>query len=338
MTSICRIKKGEIMKKIFALFLIFILLLAGCSNGTKSSKKKGESNHDKLDVYTTVYPLQYFAERIGGGFVQVNTIYPPGSDEHSYEPTQKDMMNLADADIFIYIGLGLEGFVDKAKTTLKNENVTIVGAAEQLHIEEAPYNEHGEDENGELDEHGEDDHDHHHHGDVDPHVWIDPVYAKDLALAIKEALIKKMPEQKNEFENNYSVLAKELDQLNDDFENMISNSKHKEIIVSHAAFGYWEKRYGIKQISVAGLSTTNEPSQKQLQKIIEAAKKYDLKYVFFEQNVNSKLTEIIQKEIGAKPLVLHNLSVLTDDDLKNNPSYFSLMDGNLKALEKGLNE
>ena len=324
------------MKKIFALFLSLTILLAGCSNGTKSSEKKGDSNHDKLTIYTTVYPLQYFAERIGGDFVEVNTIYPPGADEHSYEPTQKDMMNLADADMFVYIGLGLEGFVEKAKNTLKNENVTMVGAAEQLHIKESEHNEHGVDEH---DEHGEDqDDDHHHHGDVDPHVWIDPVYAKDLALSVKNALIEKMPEQKEAFENNYSLLAKELEQLNNDFVKVISESKHKEIIVSHAAFGYWEKRYGIKQISVAGLSSTNEPSQKQLQKIIEVAKEHNLKNVFFEQNVNSKLTEIIQKEIGAEPLVLHNLSVLTDDDLKKNPSYFSLMEGNLKALEKGLNE
>lgn len=332
------------MKNIFALFLSLTLLLAGCSNGTKSTEKKVKNNHDKLSIYTTVYPLKYFTERIGGNFVEVNTIYPPGSDEHSYEPTQKEMMNLADADIFVYIGLGLEGFVEKAKNTLKNEHVTMVGAAEHLQIEESAHvehgeNEHSEDEHGEHseDEHGEDAHEH-QHGDVDPHVWIDPVYAKNLALTIKEALIEKMPEQKEEFENNYSLLANELDQLNNDFEKMISESKHKEIIVSHAAFGYWEKRYGIKQISVAGLSTTNEPSQKQLQKIIEAAKEHDLKYVYFEQNVNSSLTEIIQTEIGAEPLILHNLSVLTNDDLKNNPSYFSLMESNIKALEKGLNE
>ncbi len=327
MTWIYCIEKGVIMKKVFALFLSLSLLLTGCSTGTESSEKKDESDQDKLSIYTTVYPLQYFTERIGGNFVQVNTIYPPGSDEHSFEPTQKDMMNLADADIFVYIGLGLEGFVEKAKNALKNENVTMLGAAEHIQLEET--------EHKENDEHDEDGH---HHGDIDPHVWTDPVYAKDLALTIKDALIEKMPEQKEQFETNYSLLAKELDQLNQDFEKMVSESKHKEIIVSHSAFGYWEKRYGIKQISVAGLNTSNEPSQKQLQKIIEVAKKHNLKYVFFEQNVNSKLTEIIQKEIGAEPLVLHNLSVLTDDNIKNKATYFSLMEDNLEAIKKGLNE
>ncbi len=323
MDSIYCIEKGVNMKKILTLFLSLGLFLAGCSNNTESTEKKGESNQNKLNIYTTVYPLQYFTERIGGNFVEVNTIYPPGADEHSFEPTQKDMINLADSDLFIYIGLGLEGFVEKAKTTLKNEKVTMVGAAEEIQIDET---EHGVEE------------DEHHHGDIDPHIWIDPVYAKDLALSIKQALIDKMPEQKEQFEANYLLLANELDQLHQDFKNMISEAKHKEIIVSHSAFGYWEKRYGLKQISISGLNTSNEPSQKQLQKIIEVAKKYHLKYVFFEQNVNSKLTEIIQKEIGAKPLVLHNLSVLTDEDLKNNPSYFSLMENNLEALRKALNE
>lgn len=326
------------MKKLFVFFLTIGLLLTGCTNAAKNTMKDGD---EKLEVYTTVYPLQYFAEQIGGDYVNVNTIYPTGADEHTFEPTQKDMIKLADADMFIYIGLGLEGFVEKAKTTLKNENVKMVGAGENIHIEATEH----EEEDGEHDEHG--DHDeqgdheddgHHHHGDIDPHVWIDPIYAKDLAQAITAAFAEKMPEHKEQFEENYTTLSKELDQLNSDFEKVIAESKHKEIIVSHAAFGYWEKRYGLKQISVAGLNTSNEPTQKQLEKIITTAKQYDLKYVFFEQNVNSKLTEIIQKEIGAKPLVLHNLSVLTDDDLKHEPSYFSLMEMNLKALEKALND
>ena len=66
----------------------------------------------------------------------LETIYPPGSNEHTFDPSQKDMMKLADSDLFIYVGLGLEGFVEKAKSTLKNEKVTLLEAGEHIHIEE----------------------------------------------------------------------------------------------------------------------------------------------------------------------------------------------------------
>ncbi|MEH7124194.1 zinc ABC transporter substrate-binding protein [Bacillus sp. JJ1773] len=326
------------MKKIFILFLMLSLFLTGCAAGEEEKEK----NNDTLTVYTTVYPLQYFAERIGGKYVETKTVYPPGADEHSFEPTQKDMMKLADADLFIFIGLGLEGFVEKAKEILKGEDVQMIAAGENVHLDtniekDSAHEEedHHDDEGSHEEEHQEDDG--HNHGDIDPHIWIDPIYAKDLAEATKNGLIEKMPKHKDVFNANYDELIKELDQLNNDFKTIVDQSKHKEIIVSHAAFGYWEKRYGIEQISVSGLNSSSEPTQKQLEKIITEAKEHDLKYVFFEQNVSSKLTEIIQKELGAEPLYLHNLSVLTEHDINNDSTYFSIMNENLKALEKALN-
>lgn len=239
------------------------------------------------------------------------------------------MMNLVDADLFFYIGLGLEGFVDKAKDTLKNENVKMIATAETINfgknIVEDADSEHVEN-NGD------------NHQSVDPHVWLDPLYAQDLAKTIKAALVAKMPEQKDTFEKNYKVLALELDELNQAFVDTTSQAKYKEIVVAHAAYGYWEKRYGIKQISISGLSTTNEPSQKKLEEIISKAKQDHIKYIIFEQNVTSKLTKIVEQEIGAKPLTLHNLSVLTLDNINKKDNYFTIMDKNLQTLNKALND
>ena len=114
-------------KLVFILSLFTMLLLAACSN--KENEKK---NDDQLTVYTTVYPLQYFTERIGGNHVDVKSIYPTGADEHTFDPTQKEMMALADSDLFFYIGLGLEGFVENAEKTLKNEHVKMVATSEAI--------------------------------------------------------------------------------------------------------------------------------------------------------------------------------------------------------------
>ncbi|MBS4215277.1 metal ABC transporter solute-binding protein, Zn/Mn family [Neobacillus rhizophilus] len=310
------------MKKLI-LFLSFLLplslVLSACGNNTEKTTKK----KNQLTIYTTVFPLQYFTDRIGGKYVKVATIYPPGADEHTFEPSQKDMMNLADSDLFFYIGLGLEGFVEKAKGTLKDENVTLVPAAEGLKLPK--------------DHHSSEEEDHEDHAGVNPHVWLDPVYSKEMAAVIRDQLAKKLPQRKAYFDENYQKLADELDELDANFANTISQAKHKKIIVTHAAFSYWETRYGIEQISISGLSTTNEPSQKELEKIISMADHEGLHYMLFEQNVKSKLGKVVQKEIGARALPIHNLAILTKDDIKNKETYFSLMNKNLKTLETALN-
>lgn len=325
-----------------AIALLIAFLLTGCAENTREES----NNTDVLQIYTTVYPLQFFTEEIGGEHVEVASIYPPGADEHTFEPSQKDMMNIADADAFFYVGLGLEGFVEKAKGTLQNENVVLHGAGEQIdigHDDAELEDEHAEEEHAEEEEHHDEDSHHsvdeeHQHGGVDPHVWIDPFYAKELAKSIKEQLTAQLPDQSELFEENYQKLATNLDQLDAQFTELVETAKHKEIIVAHSAFGYWEARYGIKQISISGMSTTSEPSQKELQTLIEHGKEAGLNYVLSEQNYHSKLAEIVQKELGAQSLTLHNLSVLTNDDIAKGETYFSIMEKNLQTLEKALNE
>lgn len=326
---------------------IFIILIATFLAGCQGESTDTSQENDNLSIYTTVYPLQYFTERIGGDLVNVKSIYPNGADEHTYEPSQKDMIDLADSDLFFYIGLGLEGFVSKAEEALKNENVTLVATAEHITFEEheeESTEEHAHEETTEEhaeeteEEHAHEEEDEHNHGDVDPHVWLDPVYSISLAEEIKEQLLEKLPDHKEQIEENFVALEKELHQLNDEFTEVTSTAKHKEFLVSHAAFGYWSERYGLEQISVSGLASTNEPTQKELENIIAEAEEHDLHYIFFEQNVSSKLTEIVQKEIGAEPLTLHNLSTLTDEDVKEERTYFTIMKDNIEALQTALNE
>lgn len=322
------------MKKLSILLIPFIFILAACSNSTASDKGTAQSSEDVLSVYTTVYPLQYFTERIGGDLVDVKTVYPPGSDEHTFEPSQKDMIKMADSDLFIYMGLGLEGFVDQAKDILNNEGVKMIAAGENLAIENTEQHNHDDHEHEHDHDHDGHSHDGHDHGDVDPHVWIDPVYGQQLAEEIKAQLITALPEHEEEFTANFNKLNEELNELNNTFTSMVENANKNKFIVSHAAYGYWESRYGLEQISVAGLSTSSEPSQKQLQNIIQTANENELDTIYFEQNVSSKLTEIVQSEIGAESLQLHNLAVLTEADINDGENYFTLMEKILKTWKK----
>ncbi len=315
------------MKKSLLLLLILLVVTACSSKQTGKDTPAEQGDATKLSVYTTVYPLLYFTERIGGDFVDVNSIYPPGADEHTFDPTQKEMMALADSDLFFYIGLGLEGFVEKAEKTMKSQHVKMVPTAETIPHEEL--------QDG-HDHHDDESEDEHEHGMIDPHVWISPSLSVELAASIKNALSKEMPAQKEEFEKNFQALQNDLVALDTDFKDMSSKTSTKTFFVSHAAFGYLAHAYGFEQVAIAGLNSQSEPSQKELATLVKEAKEKNVRYILFEQNNSSKLTDVIRKEIGAESLLLHNLAVLTTEDIKNNEDYFTLMERNKATLKKAL--
>lgn len=353
----------KLKKKIILLlsFLTVLFILAAC-NSTTSTESNGKTTSDKLQIYTTIYPLQYFTERIGGDFVSTENLVPPGADAHNVEVTTKTMINVAEGDAFIYTGTGVEGFADAIMKSLENEEVTIVNSTEKVSFigatETHEHHEHADEEHAEenhseetAEEHGaheehedheaHDEHEDHeghvHTSDKDPHVWLDPIRSITIAENIKNALVKMKPEQKQEFEDNFSTLRAELEDLDKEFKSMVDRSKTKTFVVSHSAYGYWQDVYGLQQIGISGLSPTNEPSQKQLSTIIDLVQDNGLKYVFFEQNLENKVAEIVKNETGTEALTLHNLEAITDENIQNSEDYFVIMRENIQVLEQALN-
>lgn len=314
------------MFKKLSIILVFIFLVACNSEGNSN-----DTTDQKLQVYTTIYPLAYFTEVIGDQYVEVASILPAGSDPHSFEPTSKTMVDIAEADLFVFNGAELEVYANKISESLRNTDVSILEAAEGIELVEV----HSEEEH--HDHSNEEDHDGHSHGDIDPHIWLNPAYAMEMAANIKDSLIKLQPNQQEYFENNFQDLKQRLQSLDEKFQTELSQSKRKEIVVTHAAYGYWEERYGMKQIAITGISPSDEPSQKKLEEIIEFVEEQEIAYMLFEQNIRPKVAEVIQKEAGVDVLSLHNLSVLTEEDIENDEDYFSLMERNLEVLKKALN-
>lgn len=335
------------MKK--SLFLIstalLLVLLAACGND--DSQKSSEDG--KLKVYTTIYPIQYFAERIGGDQVEVESVLPPGSDAHNFEPTSNQMVDIAKADAFLYSSDELETYAKTIADAVGDEDVKIAQLADGINLlpfdeEHDHSHEATEEEHDHSHEATEDEHDHeedateeeHDHGSIDPHYWLDPERAEQMAENMKNTLVELDPDNETTYEDNYAAVAEELDELDRKFQQAVEGKDNKKIIVSHAAYGYWEDRYGIEQIAITGLSPTNEPSQQELEEIIHTAEDNKLNYVLFEQNISPKVATIVQDEIGADVLRIHNLETVTEDEIDAGEDYFSLMDKNIETLEQAL--
>ncbi|MBD1223359.1 adhesin [Virgibacillus halodenitrificans] len=304
--------------KQFFLAIIIILL----SIGTVACSQQKENADDQLTIYASIYPIQFAIEQIGGDRVNTNTIYPPGVDAHTYEPTSKTMTSLAESNAFIFLGASMEAFAEKAADALAKQEVELVelGNHEELfHTEQRQVHTHD---------------DGHHHGDHNPHIWLDPQRMIKMTELIKDELIKLQPSSEKYFTENFNTLKQELMELDKLYTEKLENKQDKQIMVSHAAYSYWEDRYGIKQIAINGLSSNDEPSQKELTQIIDQAKKFDINYIVFEQNSSNRVTEIIQKQLGAEAVTIHNLAVLTDTDIKNDENYLTIMKQNLKVLNQ----
>ncbi|MCT2535939.1 zinc ABC transporter substrate-binding protein [Aquibacillus koreensis] len=321
-------------KSIILCISFFIILLAGCNQASSTNQ-----DTEKPIIYTTIYPIQYIVDQLAGETVETVSIYPPGTDAHSYEPSAKNMTDIAKGDAFIYLGSNLEAFSDTIANALNGENTNLieVGLHEELFEDLSDSQGHGDDHDESHDHgsHEDDVHDDGHaHGDHDPHIWLDPIRMITLASIVKAELNELLPEQEMKINDNFHALEKELQQLDSNFQDVLADKEQKKILVSHAAYGYWEQRYGLEQIAVKGVAANNEPSQQELVRIMDQAKQYNLNYMIFEQNISEKVAKNIQNEIGASSLFIHNLAVLTDEDIKNSEDYFSLMEKNIEVIDQ----
>lgn len=296
------------MKKYFMINIIICLFIITLSS--VSFSKQHEDAQDNI-VYTSIYPIEFVVHQLIGEKITVRSIYPPGVDAHTYEPTLHETINIANGDAFIYLGANMEGFVDQLAKTLHQAQVNLIEIGKHPELFETNKGR-----------------------DKDPHIWLDPLRMIKMGAIIKNKLIDIYPQYEQSIASNFKKLKDKLLRLDQKYQTIMSQKNDPEIIVSHAAFGYLEDRYNIKQIAISGLSASNEPSQKKLTRILQLAEKKDMKYVLFEKNTANRLSTIVQEQIGAKSLYLHNLEVLMTEDINKREDYFSLMRKNLKILDE----
>ncbi len=306
-----------------SIILITFFVLSGCSENPSAGSKNTEG---KLQVYTSIYPLYDFAKKIGGQYVSVTNLIPPGTDPHSFELLPRDMSKLSEADLLVFNGGGFEPWVERVNQILDSDQVKVVDSTAQISlIEGHAHHEHG---------HG-DEHEHPANGN-DPHVWLDPQLAKQQAASIRDALVQLDEAHKSYYTENYDQLASKLDQLDQEFKEMVAQAPKKQFAVSHASFSYLAKRYGLEQIAISGLSPSDEPGPQELKKVIEQVKEHDIDVILFETLVSNKMAGVVKKEVKAETMVLNPLEGLTETEMKQGEDYFSVMYKNKENLAKAL--
>lgn len=294
------------MKNIkFGVFLIILLLVMnGIYNATK--KTDGALSNDKMHVSTSFYPLYFFSTQIGGDKVDVYNITPASSEPHDYEPTARDIAQIQKSKLLILNGGKLEAWSNKIKEELYGKNIVIITAADGITNQQ------------------------------DPHIWLSPLLAKQEVDNILQGFIQADRNNKDYYMVHAHNLKLRLAELDKKYRNGLMTCDSKNFVTSHAAFGHLAKTYGLNQVSISGLSPDEEPSTRHLATIADFARQNNVKYIFFESLVSPKLSETVATEIGAQTLVLDPIEGMTKDAMKQGKNYFTIMEDNLKNLQKAL--
>ncbi len=320
-----------VMKKnilfIVALLIIFTVFLAVISIFSNNENE----NKDKVKIVATLFPQYDFAKQIGGDKVNVILLLPSGTESHTYEPTPKDMVNINNSDLFIYTGKEMEPWADEVIAGMKNDiKVLDLSKCVEL-IKSEDFEEEHESEHEHENEEG-------HHHTYDPHIWLNPKYAIKMAESIKDELCKIDPDNVEYYTNNANKYIKEIQDLDNDFEQTVNLSVKRKIAFGGAfAYAYFIERYDLDFASAYDSCGENiEPSTSKVKKVIDYINKNKLPVVFCKEYTNGKVAQTIAESTGAKVLVFNTVHNVSKKEIENDASYVSIMRENLNNLEIAL--
>lgn len=332
-----------VKKIIYIIISISVLLLSACS------KDIPKDEQDKLKVYTSFYVMNDFAEKIGGDKISITNLVPAGTEPHDWEPTAKDIVDLQQADVFIYNGAGMETYIGKILASIENDKLVVIEASKGIALQKIEENDTEDINIQKEDKDEEESHDedlyqeeihsaegNEHYHDIDPHVWLNPLLAKVEMKNIADGLTKADKENAEFYKNNYESYAAELDKLDMEFREELKGFENRSIVVTHKAYGYLCEEYSLNQISIEGLNADAEPTPLKMAEITRFAKDKNIKVIFIESLVSPKLADTIAREIGAKTMILNPLGGLKQEEIEAGKDYFSIMRENLQAIKTAL--
>jgi zinc transport system substrate-binding protein len=284
-----------VMARWTALLLAALLLpaLAGCS-------ALGGERSGKPQVATSFYPLQYLAQRIAGPHFDVVNLTQPGKEPHDVELTVRQTAELVDADVVVY-ERGFQPAVDDAVDQSHPGHAVDVASVARL-------------------------------DGSDPHFWLDPVRFSAAAGAVEKQIAAADPAHRAAYAANLAALRHDLAALDASYRKGLASCRITTVVVSHDAFGYLGRRYGLHVVGINGLSPEAEPSPAHIRALQDLIRQDGIRVVFSEQLASREFADSLAHDLGIKAEVLDPIEGLSDATADQD--YLSLMRRNLATLRE----
>ncbi|PKM83177.1 MAG: ABC transporter substrate-binding protein [Firmicutes bacterium HGW-Firmicutes-13] len=270
---------------LWILFLFLTVVFYGCSNPANNSV-------DKLMVAVSIVPQETFIKAVGGDLVEAAAMIPPGYSPENYSPTPQELEKFSSAALYFTIGLPSEEANILPKARDINKDIKIISLADEAakvypERELAP-------------------------GKRDPHIWLSPKRVKIMVEVMARELAAVDYKNKEVYEKNAQDYIEKLDELDRQLKESFSSLENRTFIIYHPAFGYFSDDYGLNMLALE--KDGKEATARELQEIIDTAKKENIKVIFYQEEVDGKQSRALAEEIGGKT---EQLAPLAPDYIEN---------------------
>lgn len=236
-----------------------------------------EKNEEKIGVVVSILPQAEFVERVGGDKVRVTVMVPPGASPHTYEPRPSQLKEVSKARMYAKVGSGIEfelAWMDKIISL--NKKMLIVDCSKGIKFIEN-----------------------------DPHIWLSPRNARIMVENIYLGLIQIDPGNREYYSRNKEKYLQELDKLDNEIAQALSEKKNRKIMVYHPAWAYFARDYGLEQIPIE--REGKEATPRGILNLIQQAKENNITVVFASPQFNTKTAEAIAEEINGRVVLVDPL-------------------------------
>ncbi|WPC37695.1 metal ABC transporter substrate-binding protein [Brachyspira hyodysenteriae] len=331
-------------KKILIFLTILLFFITSCNDANKNNNK---TSNGKINVVATIFPIYDFTKNIALDNINLQMIIKPGIEIHSFNTTPADVIDIQNADVFIYIGGESEAWAEKIVSSMDTNNkkiVRLIDYVKALDEEIVEGMEHDEDHNHEEEaNHNEHENDieesHTHEGVYDEHIWTSPKNAQLMVAAICNALSEIDADNADVYKANADKYNQELTALDEEIRNAVGSSKRKNIVFGDRfPFRYLAEEYGLEyRAPFTGCSSQVDASPKTIAYLINYIKDNKIPYLYYIELSNEKIANTLIEQTGASKLKLHSGQNVSKEEFNSGITYLSIMRDNLESLKKGLN-
>jgi metal ABC superfamily ATP binding cassette transporter, binding protein len=345
------------LKKLWAIF--GLVLVVGLLAFLVLNREKFEQK--KYSVVSTSFPGYDFARAVTKNTnISTKMLVKPGAETHTYEPTPQDIIDIKNADMFVYVGGDSDTWVEKILKDVDTKKTHVVKLVDLVSTVEEEIVEGMEDEDEHEHDHDHDhkhdhDHDHKHDHDhdheshahkhdhdeeeegpeIDEHVWTSPKKAMEIVKKIAKVASEIDTAEKNKIDDNTEKYVAEIAQVDKDLHQAIDGKISEIVVADRFPFRYFADEFGLKYAAAfSGCSEQTEASAKTISFLINKVKQDKIKKIYKIELSNGKIAETVSKDMGAEVLELHSAHNVTADDFSKGVTYVDLMKRNLLVLSK----
>ncbi|MFO3796050.1 MAG: metal ABC transporter substrate-binding protein [Anaerolineales bacterium] len=285
------------MRRFLIPLLLVVAIMLGCSPRPAGS--------GKLQVVATTGIVADVVRQVGGEFVEVTTLLPPGTDAHSYTSRPEDVVMLSKARLVFANGAGLEEFL---APLLENAGAKerLVEVSNKIPLLEFEMKDEHEEQHEQHDHAAGGEHKH----AFDPHTWFSPKNVILWVDTIAEALSQADPAHRATYQKNAEAYKAQLQELDAWIADQVAQipPQNRKLVTDHRIFGYFARDYGFEQIGaiIPSFSTEASPSAQELATLEDAIRAYGVKAIFVEEIGNQQLAEQVSRDTGVRLVALYH--------------------------------